>query len=70
MSMNEQELRELLTGIGCIMEDARVTALVWKRDDKRSILDRAFVQSSKAADEKRRIYKIRRLLVRPKIEYH
>lgn len=34
ISMNEQELRELFTDIGCIMEDASVTALVWTRDVK------------------------------------
>ena len=39
--MDEQELRKLFTDIGCIMEDASVTALVWRRDDTRSISDRA-----------------------------
>lgn len=40
-AMDEQELRELFTEIGCIMEDASVTALVWKRDDTRWMSDRA-----------------------------
>ena len=40
-AMDEQELRGLFTEIGCAMEDASVTALVWKRDDTRSIMDRA-----------------------------
>lgn len=39
--MDEQELRRLFTEIGCIMEDASVTAVVWRRDDSRSISDRA-----------------------------
>lgn len=39
--MDEQELRRLCTEIGCIMEDASVTALVWWRGDSRSISDRA-----------------------------
>lgn len=40
-AMDEQELRGLFTEIGCIMEDASVTALVWMHDDTRSILARA-----------------------------
>ena len=40
-AMDEQELRRLFTEIGCFMEDAGVTALVWRRDDTRSISDRA-----------------------------
>ena len=40
-AMHEQELRRLFTEIGCIMEDASVTALVWARDDKSRISDRA-----------------------------
>ena len=39
--MDERKLRRLFTEIGCIMEDASVTALVWKRNDTRSISDRA-----------------------------
>ena len=39
-AMDERELRGLFTEIGCIMEDASVTALVWERGDKRSISDR------------------------------
>ena len=39
--MDQQELRRLFTEIGCIMEDAGVTALLWKHDDPRSISDRA-----------------------------
>lgn len=38
--MEDQELRKLFTEIGCMMEDASVTALVWKRDDARSIAHR------------------------------
>ena len=40
-TMEEQKLRRLFTEIGCIMEDASVTALVWERGDKRSVKDRA-----------------------------
>ena len=40
-AMDERELRGLFTEIGCIMEGASVTALVWERGDKRSISDRA-----------------------------
>ena len=39
--MNEQELRELFTKIGCIMEDASVIALIWTRNDLRSVSERA-----------------------------
>ena len=39
--MNEQELRELFTKIGCIMEDASVIALIWTHDDLRLISERA-----------------------------
>lgn len=49
-SMNEQELRELFTGIGCIMEDVGVTALVWKHDDKRPEPNRA-AELRRAHDE-------------------
>ena len=38
--MDEPELRKLFTEIGCIMEDASVIALVWSRNDTRSISDR------------------------------
>ncbi len=40
-AMDERDLRSLFTEIGCIMEDASVSAIVWKRDDTRSISDRA-----------------------------
>lgn len=41
--MNEQELRTLFTKIGCITEDASVIALIWTRDDLRSVSDRVTV---------------------------
>jgi hypothetical protein len=40
-AMDEQEVRELFAQIGCIMEDASVTALVWTRDDTLSMSGRA-----------------------------
>ncbi len=40
-AMDERKLRGLFTELGCIMEDASVTALVWQRDDARSRSDRA-----------------------------
>lgn len=40
-AMDERQLRELFTEIGCIMEDTSVTALVWRRDDTRRMSDRA-----------------------------
>ena len=39
--MDEQELRRLFTEIGCLMEDTSVIAIMWKRNDTRSISDRA-----------------------------
>lgn len=38
--MNEQDLRRIFTEIGCIMEDCSVTALIWKRNDPYSVMDR------------------------------
>ena len=40
-AMDEQKLRGLFTEIGCIMEDASLTALVWEHHDTRSLIDRA-----------------------------
>ena len=42
-AMDKQELRRLFTELGCIIEDASVTSLVWSRDDTRSISDHAAV---------------------------
>lgn len=38
--MDETNIRELFTQIGCIMEDATVVALVWSKDDGPAVTGR------------------------------
>lgn len=48
--MDEQQIRSLITEVGCIMEDASITALIWKSCDGLSI--QARVEHLGAANQK------------------
>lgn len=58
----EQQLRELFTQIGCIMEDTSVTALVWEKASDQLAIDKLVTIEEAVNEVEIILNKIRRSL--------